>query len=146
MKSRSDYSVPHLPSGEISRRQFVSTAGACLGAAVGPGILPTTSAAQTGAPPTAILVNDAYLQKTFPNDVATLRASLKKFVEQQNAYIVSVGPEISPRAIKSQLVKHARRPRRLVIFGDENGIPRFTVNAGGPVSVDYFYGDLDGDG
>ncbi len=44
-------------------------------------------------------------------------------------------------------MRNARRPKRLVLFGNEYGIPRFSVKAPGvDVQIDSPYGDLDGDG
>ena len=135
---------------EVTRREFVARAAAgaaALSAAWEMLSAPAVQAAGAPTPSTSVLVNEAFLRKQYPQDIALLLDGVKKFAEQHGGDVVYVGKDTTPVAIKAQLLKLERRPKGLVIFGAEDAIPRFKVKAPGvELAIDYFYGDLDGDG
>jgi uncharacterized membrane protein len=110
------------------------------------GRMPAT-AEPAGSSPTVVLVNESYLRRKYSAEAPSLLASARAFAEQQNGALIDTGQQTDARAIKALLARYPRRPRRLVILGDEAGIPRFAVKAPGVnIHIDSFYGDLDGDG
>ena len=143
-KKGTAHSIMPLPG--ITRRDVVVGSTASFGVWIaGPTAIPQAMAAD--APPTAVLVNEQALRKKFPHDAGPLLDSIRKFTQRQNGEIVQVDGAQSAADIKARLKRLSRRPKRLVIFGDESCIPRFAVKVPGvDVQVDLFYGDLDGDG
>jgi uncharacterized membrane protein len=138
-------SRPDGVRAKVTRREFAGGA-ACLGAL---STLPafTSPAAAVSAPPTTVLVNETALRQKYPRDADWLLDTVRRFARRQNGEIVRVDGNQSAPDIKARLRRLARRPRRLVIFGDETSIPRFTIKAPNvELQVDWFYGDLDGDG
>jgi uncharacterized membrane protein len=114
----------------------------CLGFALAVMVMPACA-----APPTTVLINESALRQQYPQEIASLLESVKGFAKAHDGDVIDVGADVTPVGVKSRLVRHSRRPARLVIFGDESGIPRFKVHAGNlSLETDYFYGDLDGDG
>ncbi|MBI3860861.1 MAG: hypothetical protein HY290_03095, partial [Planctomycetia bacterium] len=60
---------------------------------------------------------------------------------------LDVGNNKTPATIRNLLARTSPHAKRLTIFGDEQGIPRFKVKAKDlDLDTDFFYGDLDGDG
>jgi uncharacterized membrane protein len=130
---------------DITRRNFVNnTLGALTGCAVG---VMFARPVHAQAAPTLVLINEARLRQQFPNEISSLLASARMFAERHNGALIDVGRHTTARAIKADLVKRPQRPARLVIFGDETGIPRFPIKARDvDLQIDSPYGDLDGDG
>jgi uncharacterized membrane protein len=128
-----------------SRREFVRGAAALGAVSAVPTLIPGEAAASV--PGTAILVNDAALRRKYPHDAEQLFEGVKRFAQRQRAEIVRLDGDQPARAIKARLHRLSPRPSRLVIFGDESCVPRFAVKAPGvELEIDWFYGDLDGDG
>jgi uncharacterized membrane protein len=139
------FNVASSTASGLTRRNFVGRS-VCLGAL---STLPALVAGEAAAsvPATVALVNESALRQKYPHDAASLLDAVARFAQRQNGEIVRVDASQSAKAIKTRLQRLSRRPRRLVIFGDESCIPRFAVKAQGvDLQIDWFYGDLDGDG
>jgi uncharacterized membrane protein len=96
---------------------------------------------------TIVLLNGRSLRQKYPDDADQLLEAVEGFARQNQAEVLNVGSGNSASAIKRQLMRHPRRPRRLLIVGPEEAIPRFSVRTPElELDTDYFYGDLDGDG
>jgi len=129
----------------ITRRDFLSD-GAGWMMALAAGMAPA-SAAHAASAPTAVLINESYLRQKYRDGISSVLARATAFAEQQNGALIDVGGLPSARAIKARLAQYLRRPKRLVILGDEAGVPRFPVRTPEvDIQIDSFYGDLDGDG
>ena len=139
---------PEMANQPITRRDFAAhSLGALTSGLVWAGFPAAVAAQAALSPPTTVLINEAALRKRYPQDIAALLEALQKFVNSKNGDILDVGRETTARGIKAQLLRHSRHPKRLVIFGEEDGIPRYKVKGRNlDLDTDYFYGDLDGDG
>lgn len=138
---------PKLLFRQLTRRNFVAGAlGGMAGFSTAQELFSAAGPARR-ALPTTLLINEAFLRQKYPVAIKALLDSVHRFVEQQSGEVVDVGKETQAQRIKEQIVRHSRRPKRLVIFGDEQAIPRFKFKVPSlQVETDYFYGDLDGDG
>lgn len=116
------------PIRQLTRRDFViRTAGGVIAWSTASGLrLETAEAA--GPPPTAVLVNESYLRRKYPNDVASLLGGLEQFALRHNANLLFVEANAAPSDIKAQLLRYVPRPERLLIFGDDEAIPRLKIN------------------
>ena len=118
-----------LLADRVTRRDFVArtaAGGAALASGV-PWLVPAAATA-AGPPPTTVLINEPFLRGEYPNDIEVLLAAIHRFVERQNGEVLNTDGTRTPRDIKSQLLRHPRHPKRLVIFGDDEAIPRFKIN------------------
>jgi hypothetical protein len=142
-----DSAIEHwsVMAGEVSRRDFVGrTVGAVAGWAAG---VMFAGAADAAGAPTIVLINESQLRQKYLNEISSLLAAAARFAEQQGGALIDVGRQTTALAIKAQLARYPRRPKRLVIFGDEGGIPRFPIKARDvDIQIDSPYGDLDRDG
>ena len=132
---------------DLTRRNFLRTAarGSVALAVAGTALPASINAANL--PVTLILINEAVLRQNFANDATALMNSAKTFAATKNGLLLDIGSERNPRAIKARVMQHSPRPKRLVIFGDEENVPRFPVKTRGvDIRIDSFYGDLDRDG
>src|ERR1700730_1174641 len=101
-------------AGSLTRRDFVSHAASGI-ASWAAGIAFATAVDAADAP-TIVLINESYLRRKYPNDVSSLLAKAKAFAEQHGGALVEVGRYTTARAIKAELARNPRRPKRLVIL------------------------------
>lgn len=132
----------------LTRREFVLGAGGSLaGVWAAAGLAWDVPRQSGGSPPTIVLLNEAALRKRYPQEVAAMMLAARQFSQKHNGELVDTGNNTTPAAIKKLLVRHSRPPKRLVIYGEEDGIPRFKVKGRNlDLDTDYFYGDLNYDG
>jgi len=111
----------------LTRREIMRAAGGLVVA----GTLSSGRQARAAVPqPTAVLANENFLREQYPKEGSALIEAIQRFAQRENGQVIPVGRNTSPQRIKAQLVALARRPKRLVIVGEEKAIPRFRATWG----------------
>src|SRR5690242_11638352 len=106
-------------TSHTTRRKVIGLIGGAIGLSTHPGrILAATEQ------PTVILTNEAWLREKYPNDSAALMDAARKFATEQAGRLRDVGANPSPKKVRQTLLGLNPRPKRIVIFGDEQSIPR----------------------